>query len=86
MIMYILDIARAIKKMSVNEIKNFIFEAYLKQIGFSKENIHYSMKCFEKKQDLSLLANKLIEKVPGPCIAKEHYQSFIRKKNKKSVK
>ena len=41
--MYILDIARAIKKMSVNEIKDFIFEAYLKQI--SEEHIHYSMKC-----------------------------------------
>ena len=60
--MYILDIARAIKKMSVNEIKDFIFEAYLKQIGFSKENIDYSMKCLEKKQDLLVLANKLIEK------------------------
>ena len=82
--MYILDIARAIKKMSVNEIKDFIFEAYLKQI--SEEHIHYSMKCLEKKQDLSLLANKLIEKIPDPHIAKEHYQSFIRKRNKKSVK
>ena len=33
-----------------------------------------------------LLANKLIEKIPDPCNAKEHYQSFIIKKNKKSVK
>ena len=33
-----------------------------------------------------MLANKLIEKIPDPCIAKEHYQSFIRKKNTKSVK
>ena len=33
-----------------------------------------------------LLANKLIEKVPDPRKAKEHYQSFIRKKNRKSVK
>ena len=78
MIMYILNIARAIKKMSVNEIKVFTFEAYLKQIGFCKENIHYSMKYLEK--------NKLIEKLPDPHNAKEHYQSFIKKKNTKSVK
>ena len=33
-----------------------------------------------------LLANKLIEKIPDSRNAKEHYQSFIRKKNTKSVK
>ena len=38
-----------------------------------------------KKKDLLLLATKLIEKVPDPHDAKEHYQSFIRKKNRKSV-
>ena len=39
-----------------------------------------------KKEDLSLLASKLIEKIPDPCNAKEQYQLFIRKKNRKSVK
>ena len=38
------------------------------------------------KKDLLLLPNKLIEKIPDPRNAKEHYQSFIRKKNRKSVK
>ena len=33
-----------------------------------------------------LLANKLIEKIPDPRNAKEHYKSFIRKKNRKLVK
>ena len=33
------------------------------------------------KKDL-LLANKLLEKVPDPCNAKKHYQSFMRKKNR----
>ena len=33
-----------------------------------------------------MLANKLIEKIPDPRNAKEHYQSFTRKKNTKSVK
>ena len=38
------------------------------------------------KKRLLLLANKLIEKTPDPRNAKEHYQSFIRKKSEKSVK
>ena len=38
------------------------------------------------KKDLLSLANKLIENIPDPCNAKEHYQSFIRNKNTKSVK
>ena len=33
-----------------------------------------------------LLANKSVEKVPDARNAKEHHQSFIRKKNRKSVK
>ena len=40
---------------SVNEIKNFIFENYYKQIGFSKENSNYSMKRLKK----DLLLKKL---------------------------
>ena len=33
-----------------------------------------------------MLANKLIEKVPDPYNAKKHYESFLRKKNRKSIK
>ena len=82
--MYTLDIIKAIQGMSVNEIRDFIFENYYKRIGFSKESSYYSMKCLKRK-DLLLLTNKLIEKVPDPCNAKEHYTSFSREKNKKSV-
>ena len=39
-----------------------------------------------KKKYLLLLANKLMEKIPDSLNAKEHYHSFIRKKNTKSVK
>ena len=56
--MYILNIAKAIQKMSVNETKDFIFENYYKRIGFSKENSYYSMRLLKKK-DVLLLANKL---------------------------
>ena len=48
--MYTLNIARAIRKMFVNEIKDFIFKNYYKQIGFSKENSYYSMKHLKKKR------------------------------------
>ena len=33
-----------------------------------------------------MLANKIIETIPDPGNVKEHYQSFIRKKNTKQVK
>ena len=47
--MYTLNIACAIKKMAVNELRNFIFENYYKQIGFVKESSYYSMKCLKKR-------------------------------------
>ena len=46
--MYILNIARAIKKMSANKIRDFIFENYYKQVRFSKENGYNSMKRLKK--------------------------------------
>ena len=83
--MYTLNVVRVIKKMSVNEIKSFIFENYFKRIRFSKKNNYYSMKRLKRKNFL-LLGNKLIEKISDPREAEEHYQSFIRNKNTKSVK
>ena len=47
--MYILNIAKAIKKMSINEIKDFIIENYYKRIRFSEESTYYSMKHLKKK-------------------------------------
>ena len=60
--MYTLNNASAIKNMSVNEIRDFIFENYYKRIGFSKENSYYSMKFLKKKKDLLLPAKNLTEK------------------------
>ena len=45
-IMYVLNTARAIKKMSVNELIDFIFEKYYKRIWFS---CYYSMKLLKKR-------------------------------------
>ena len=47
--MYILNIASAIKKMSVSEIRDFIFKNLYKRIGFSKENSYYSRKIRKKR-------------------------------------
>ena len=59
--------------MSVNEMRDFIFENCYKKIGFSKESSYYSIKCLKRK-DLLLLANKLMERIPDPRNAEEHYQ------------
>ena len=38
-----------------------------------------------QKKDLDFFVTKLTEKMPDPRNAKKHYQSFLRKKNTKSV-
>ena len=48
--MSIINIARAITKISVNEIRDFIFENYFKRMAFSKKHDYHSMKCLEKKK------------------------------------
>ena len=55
--MYILNITMAIKTMSINEIKDFIFENHYKQIRFSKKNSYYSMKRLKKKIDCYWVTN-----------------------------
>ena len=44
--------------MTVNEVRNFIFENYYKRIGFVKEISYYSMKRLKRK-NLLWLATKL---------------------------
>ena len=56
-IMYTINITGTLKKMKVNELRDFIFEIF----RFSKENSYYSMK-YQKKKDLQLFATKLTEK------------------------
>ena len=58
--MYILSIASAIKKVTVNEPRDFIFENYYKQVEFVEESSYYSMERLKRK-DLLLLATKLME-------------------------
>ena len=58
--MYILNIFRAMKKMTVNELRDLIFENDYKRIGFVKEKSYYSMKRLKRKY-LLLLETKLIK-------------------------
>ena len=55
--MYILNIAKAVKNMSINKIHGFNFENYYKVIGFSKENSYYSQKHMRKKIRCCLQTN-----------------------------
>ena len=36
--------------MSINEIRDFIFESYYKRISIFKEKNYYTMKCLKKKR------------------------------------
>ena len=57
---------------------------YYRQTGFLKENGYYSIK-YQEKKDLILLAAKT-EKIPDATNAKQYYYTFLKNKNKKSVK
>ena len=64
--------------MSVNDIRDFAFENYYKQVGFSKESSYYSMKCLKRKYPSLklLLAKKLKEKVHDPLMLKNTMNHF----------
>ena len=72
--MYILEILNAIKKMTIKELRDVIYENYYRQTGFTKENSNYSMK-HQKKKDLLSFATKLIKKF-------EDFYLFEEKKHK----
>ena len=72
------------KKLTVKELKEFIFENYYRRIGFAKENFCYSMK-HQKKKDFLLLATKLNQKMPDSSNHKQYYKPFSKNKYKKLV-
>ena len=47
-IMYTLNIATALRKMRVTELRDFIFENYYKTIGYLEGTSYYSMKSMKK--------------------------------------
>ena len=71
--------------MNAIEIRGIFYENYYKRIGFSKEESYCPLKSL-KKERLFSFANKLIKYVADFRNAKEHYESFLRKKKRRSVK
>ena len=74
---YMLNIAKAIKKRSFNEVRDFIFQNFLSK----SENSYCSMKHVKKR--FIVTCKQINRKVPDPHNGEEHYQPFIRKKNTK---
>ena len=62
------------KKMSVNEVRDFLWKHYYQLTGFCKGRSFFN----ETLQ--------IDKKISNPRISKEHYQSFKRKRNTNLVK
>ena len=82
--MHIINITRAIKNMSINKIRNFIFENYYERIRYSKENCYQSMKHLKRRRFI-VVCIQINKKISDLWNFKGRYQSCIRK-NIKSVK
>ena len=83
--MYIVNIAKAIKKMSISEIEyleTWISLETIIKFGFSKESIYQSIKRLKKR--FIVACRQINKKIPDPHNAKENYHQFIRNKNIKS--
>ena len=59
------------KRMTIKQFRDFIFESYYRRIGFTKENSYYSMK-HQKKKRFIIICNQIIKKT-DPGTAKEYY-------------
>ena len=58
------------KRMTIKQFRDFIFESYYRRIGFTKENSYYSMK--HQKKRFIIICNQIIKKT-DPGTAKEYY-------------
>ena len=59
--MYIHNIENAIRKSSVKDLREFILENYLKQIGFTKEDSYFSLTNW--KETFILFVTRLTKKI-----------------------
>ena len=57
--------------MTVNELRDFIFENYYKQNGFVKRL---------KRKDLLFLGTKFSGKIAHPSNPKKYYNSYLKRK------
>ena len=82
---YVLNISIAVKKMKIKEVKKYLFQKYYRRIGFPRKKGYYSMK-HQQKNELLLLATKLIEKILNAFNTKQYHQSYLKRKNTKLEK
>ena len=59
--MHIRNIENAIRKSSVKDLREFIFENYFKQIGFTKEDSYFSLTNW--KETFILFVTRLTKKI-----------------------
>ena len=69
-IMYIVNIASTNKKMSVNEIREFILKPFRNELQFLKNTVIIQWNI--RKKDLQLFPIKLTEKIADPRNVKQH--------------
>ena len=81
-IIYVLNIVRAIKKMSVNEIKDFIFGTIINELFFLKKTVIIQRNAWKNYLIFYFVFKQINSKYKEPCDAKEHYPSFIKEKHK----
>ena len=77
--MYILNVASAIEKIIVIELRDFAFENCYKGIEFVKESSYYSVKRLKK---FVIACNYINRKIADSSNAKEYYSSYLKRKNK----
>ena len=82
--MHILNISSAIKKMTVHELRNFIFENYYKRNEFVKQSSYYSIKRLKKR--FAIAGDQINRKIVDHSNAEEYYNSYLKRKNTKLVK
>ena len=78
----VISIVGAIKKMTIKELKDFVYEKYYKWVRFIKESTYYSTK--HQRRSFLSFATKLIEKWLFLLIPKN--QSQLKRRKHKSDK
>ena len=79
---HIFSIVGAIKKMTIKELKDFVYEKYYEWVRFIKESTYYSTK--HQRRSFLSFATKLIEKWLFLLIPKN--QSQLKRRKHKSGK
>ena len=59
-------------KMTIKDLREYIFGNYYKRLGFAKEEDSYYLLKKQSKRGLEIFSTKLTKKIPDPSRAKDH--------------